>query len=380
MSAPRLDLLSPLASGWIDEGVARTMVLLVARRGRIVFHRAFGRIAEAMDSPATPLNAVFPTASVGKVVTATAVMMLVEEGRVGLNRPVVSYLPEFLGENKESVLVRHLLTHASGLVDADVSKYAKGQEGHVPLPEREATTHPLLQKYLASRYSAPLTYAPGATMSYSSYSYELLGEIVRRASGQSVESFLRTRIFVPLGMRETWGYRKDVPPNLKVSNPPVPGAPPDPDELAWENEELHWGSGGVNTTARDLAIFGQMFLNGGAYGEVRLLSPASVAQMTVDQLPGIEARHFGQVFKEATWGFGWSVHGNKTGWAGGLYSPESYEHWGSGGNYVWADPRYEIVGVYLSAATDYDSIDEFFQKSLRNDLFTDVVTAAVTDG
>ena len=379
MSGPRLRRLLPLASGWIDEGVARAMVLLVARRGRIVFHEAFGRLTPASDAPPTPLNAVFPIASIGKVVTATAVMMLVEDGRVGLNRPVASYLPEFLGDGKEGVLVRHLLTHTSGIEDKAAGLFAKEHQGEVTLPSTEATIHPLLQKYLALRWAAPLAHRPGETMSYSPYSYELLGEIVRRVANEPVEAFIRTRILEPLGMRETWGYRKDIPPDLRARNPPDPGSPPDPDEHVTETEELHWGSGGMSTTARDLAVFGQMFLNGGTYGDRRLLSPATVRAMTINQVPGIGARIDTAEFKEASWGLGWSLHGEKTGWCGGLYSPESYEHWGSGGNYLWVDPRYELVGVYLSGARDYNDINEFFRKSLRNDLFTDVVTGAITD-
>jgi CubicO group peptidase (beta-lactamase class C family) len=127
----------------------------------------------------------------------------------------------------------------------------------------------------------------------------------------------------------------------------------------------------------DLAIFCQMFLNRGAYGDIRILSPASVAAMTRNQIPGVRATFLNETFPEASWGLGWSVHGNKTGLCGALYSPEAFEHWAASGAYVWADPVYDLVGIYCAAAPSPHS-DEG-KAMWRNDIFTDAVTAAVVD-
>jgi CubicO group peptidase (beta-lactamase class C family) len=378
MSAPRIQHVVELGEQWVREGVATSMVLLVARRGLIVLHEAYGRLTPDADSPPTPLDALFPLASVGKVFTATALMILVEEGRVGLNRPVSGYLPEFQGEGKDRVLVRHLLTHTSGIRDEEVEKYAQENKGKIALPPAEETLHPLENEYLALRYGCPLWKPPGEELSYSPYGFELIGEIVRRVSRTSLDRFDRARIFQPLGMNDTFNCPVDAPPERRVRRAPDPGAAPDPMEEAREKERLVYGSGGELTTARDMAIFGQMFLNGGTYGTERVLSPPSVAAMTRNQIPGVGAKFLDLVFPEASWGLGWSVHGSKTGMCGGLYSPEAFEHWGAGGVYCWIDPVYELIGVYFSSDPVYDH-PEIIAIPWRNDLFMDAVTASIIE-
>ncbi len=98
--------------------------------------------------------------------------------------------------------------------------------------------------------------------------------------------------------------------------------------------------------------------------------------MTRDQLPGIHGRLLSEFFPEASWGLGWSIHGRKTGWCGGLYSREAYEHWGSGGVYVWVDPTYDVVGVYLGVIPVPDTDPRYTH---LQDLFSDAVTAAIVD-
>jgi len=378
MSSPGVRHLTELGEAWVRAGASPTIVLLAARRGRIVFHEAFGRLTPDPIAPATPLRALFPLASIGKVFTATALMILVEEGRVGLNRPVSGYLPEFQGEGKDRILVRHLLTHTAGIRDEEVDAYAKEHRGKVVLPPAEETLHPLEQEYLALRFGCPLWKPPGEEMSYSPYSFELLGEIVRRVSGTSIDRFERTRLFEPLGMNDTYNCPVDGPPELRARRVPDPEAVPDPMDLAHETERLVYGSGGELSTANDLAILGQMFLNGGAYGRARVLSPASVSAMTRNQIPGIRATYGTEVFPEASWGLGWGVHGSKAGRSGGLYSAESFEHSGATGVNLWVDPTNEIVGVYLSL-TPVGRFAPDWTKNWQHDLFMDAVTAAVVE-
>jgi len=379
MSLERIGHLGELAGQWLREGNVQTMVLLVARRGQIVFHRAFGPLTPDPGASPTPLDAIFPTASVGKVITATAVMLLVEEGLVGLNRPVSGYLPEFQGEGKDAVLVRHLLTHTSGLRGEDVERFVTQSRGELEIPPATGSLHPLLNEYFARRYRCPLWKPPGVEMSYLPYGFELLGEIVRRVSAEPLDRFARDRIFRPLGMDDSSYCPVDVAPQRRVRRAPEPDLPTDATDLAHETERLYWGSGGVETTAHDLAVFGQMFLNRGRYGDARILSPAGVAAMTRNQIPGIGAEFYGQVFPEASFGYGWSVHGDKTGMCGGLYSARAFEHWGRGGSYFWVDPDLAIVGVYLSAtAWSLDTVVHWFRYN-RADLFQDAVTAAVSE-
>src|SRR2546430_9423872 len=124
MSAQRVQHIAELAEGWVEQGIAPALVVLVARRGNIVLHEAFGRLTPDPDAPALPRDAIFPLASLTKPITATAAMVLVDDGLLGLNRPVAEYIPEFVGEGKSAVMVHHLLTHTSGLRDEDLDAHA----------------------------------------------------------------------------------------------------------------------------------------------------------------------------------------------------------------------------------------------------------------
>src|SRR5262249_30260772 len=142
-------------------------------------------------------------ASLTKPITATAAMCLVDDGRLGLNRPVAEYIPEFIGEGKQAVMVHHLLTHTSGLTDADLLLHAEAERATATIPPPKESQHPAVRQQLSLIYDAPLSMPPGAEMSYSNQGYALLGEIVERVSGQSLAEFARQRIFDPLGMKDT---------------------------------------------------------------------------------------------------------------------------------------------------------------------------------
>jgi CubicO group peptidase (beta-lactamase class C family) len=274
-------------------------------------------------------------------------------------------------------MVHHLLTHTAGLREDDVNAHAAQKRGVVAIPPPEATQHPGIHEYLFLRSDAPLWKPPGVEMSYSAYGYNLLGEIVRRVSGQALADFARTRIFEPLHMQDTFYIVPDTVRARIVRRPldaPYATTGPIPGLETRDFQERPNAAAGVYSTAMDMAIFGQMFLNRGSYGEVRILSPAAVAEMTHNQIPGIGAQYRGEFFPVGSWGFGWSIHGNKKAlkW-GSLYSPQAFDHNGAGGVYLWVDPVYEIVGVYFSVALE--RIDD-----LRyHDLFTNAVTAAVVD-
>jgi CubicO group peptidase (beta-lactamase class C family) len=383
MSKARLRNVASNARQWVEDGRAQALEVLVARRGGIVLHESFGRLTPEAKSPPAPLNALYPLASITKVLTATALMVLVEQGRVGLNRPVVDYVPEFKGEGKEGVLVRHLLTHTSGLREEETEKYALEQRGKTVTPLSDKTLHPLMHEYYMQRYGAPLWKAPGTEMSYVDFNFELAGEIVRRVAGMGLDAFAKSRIFRPLGMSDTHYCKVDAEAGRRIRRPPDPvdpQNPPDPLTTAllktMETERLYSGSSLALSTAVNMARLGQMFLNGGAYGTARVLSPVTVAEMTRNQIPGIGANFLEQVFPEASWGLGWSIHGGKTGLCGGLYSSRSFEHWGAGGTYLWVDPELEIIGVYFSSTVSTPHPSEG-GKYWSNDLFTDAVTAAV---
>src|SRR5712691_11563142 len=382
MSAQRVRHVGQLAAGWVAQGITSALVILVARRGVVVLHEAFGRLTPDDDAPPVQRDTIYPVASLTKPITATAAMLLVEDGLLGLQRPVAEYLPEFSGEGKQAVMVHHLLTHTSGLRDEDVDAYAAKKRGVVTIPPPEEMQHPWINEYLFLRYDAPLWKPPGVEMSYCNYGYDLLGEIVRRVSGQALADFARARIFEPLRMQDTFYIVPDAVRARIVRRPldapfAAAGAAGMPGLATRENQELPLGSGGVYSTAMDMAIFGQMFLNRGSYGEMRILSPAAVAEMTRNQIPGISAQHGGEFFPEASWGLGWSIHGNKRALQGGsLHSPQAFDHGGTGGVYFWVDPVYEIVGVYFSVVAHLIPPSD---PKWCADLFVNAVTAAALD-
>jgi CubicO group peptidase (beta-lactamase class C family) len=299
-------------------------------------------------------------------------MLLVEEGLLGLNRPVREYLPEFVGVGKDVVMVHHLLTHTSGLRDEDVDAHAVANRACFPAGE----SLPGLADYMSARWDASLWKAPGTEMSYCNYNYELLGEIVARSCGQPLPDFVRARICEPLGMGDTHFVVPEALRGRIVHRPLDAFAAQFLDSRQLQDEPF--ASGGAFGSALDLATFGQMFLNRGCYGDVRLLSPATVAAVTRNHIPGISALFSGQVFPEASWGLGWDILGEKKAERdGSLRSTRTFQHGGLGGVFLWVDPVYEIVGAYFSVVLRL--LPAFGNLDWNADLFMNMVTAAVVD-
>jgi CubicO group peptidase (beta-lactamase class C family) len=375
LSRQKIDLVEKRAQEWVDEGITPALVLLVARRGTIVLHGAFGRTGPRSDAAKLDVSAIFPLASLTKVIAATSTMILVDDGLLGINRPVQDYIPEFVGERKENVMVHHLLTHTSGLVDKDVIAHQERNRGNVQIPPPEANEHPQLHEWLWLRFDAPLSKATGEQMSYSGVGYMLLAEIIRRVSGKNLADFAQERIFGPLGMNDTF-YRLpgEVRGRLVDRASDLPDTFEDPGVA-----DRPSGSVGGYSTAMDMAIFCQMFLNEGSYGSVQVLSPASVREMTRNQIPGVSSLFKEDFAPEASRGYGWDIKGNKKPrYHGSLDSPATFTHQGAGGVSIVVDPTYELVTVYFSVARGIMSPDRY-RPEWAMDLFTNMVTAAVLD-
>jgi serine-type D-Ala-D-Ala carboxypeptidase len=375
MSPERIQLIERRAQEWVDAKINQALVLLVARHGVVVLHKAFGRLYPEPDAPPVLLDTIFPISSISKVITATAVMCLVEDGLLGLNRPVQEYVPEFTGEGKEAVMVHHLLTHTSGWDEDSGEAFVDERRGKVEIPPCPETQHPAVHEWVCLACGAPLVGPPGQEMRYSSPGYNLLGEIVRRVSGKSLDDFARERIFEPLGMHDTFYVLPEEAQRRVVRRRPL-----DPPPFGLDSSEYHrepWPESGVLSTAMDQAIFTQIFLNGGSYGGKRVLSPAAVTEMTRDQIPGVPATFRAEFFPEAGWSYGWSVKANKKAPRsfGTLVSPAGFGHGGSGGVFVWADPTYDLIGVYLSTSRLKPGT---FVHDWCLDLFSNMATAAVT--
>jgi uncharacterized protein YbbC (DUF1343 family)/CubicO group peptidase (beta-lactamase class C family) len=323
----------------VNEAIAAKMppgaVVMVGRGDQVAYRQAFGnRSVEPTVEPMT-LDTIFDLASLTKVVaTTTAVMMLLEDGRIRLNDRVSAYIPGFERYGKGDITVRHLLTHVSGLrPDLDMSmEFASYDEGIARAIE-EVPTEP-----------------PGRHFVYSDINFVLLGEIVHRVSGMPLDQFCRTRIFEPLGMHDTMftppaSLVPRIAPTEKCTQY---GWPCDQPGGAILRGVVHdptarrmmgvAGHAGLFSTAADLGIFCRMLLDGGRYGAVRILSPMSVAKMTSPiALPGGQVR-----------GLGWDIDSSYSSNRGELLPLGSFGHTGFTGTSLWIDPVTRTWIVFLS--------------------------------
>ncbi|MBD3399746.1 MAG: serine hydrolase [Candidatus Coatesbacteria bacterium] len=362
MDPERLDRVDGLIEELIDAGRMPGAVLLVARRGAIVKRAAYGWAElEPERRPMAP-DTLFDLASLTKVVaTSTAVMMLVERGEFRLDQPVSYYLPAFAEKGKADITIRQLLTHQSGLPAwRDFSKTATDSDSVV---DEICAIEP--------------KYAPGVRYLYSDLNMIILGELIRRIDGRTLDEFCSAEIFAPLGMRRT-GFNPA--PELAATaaattesaeRPEVPEGTMLVGRVHDENAALMGGiagHAGLFSTADDLAVFAQMMLSGGVYGETRLLSPVTVETMTAQHL---------QVNSTVRRGLGWDLHSSEYCTAGDLLSLESYGHTGFTGTSLWIDPAHELVIILLTNRVHPDGRSRAFNEVRAR--VHNVVAASIVD-
>jgi CubicO group peptidase (beta-lactamase class C family) len=396
MDPARVARLKKLAAGWVSSGDTPSLVVLVARRSTIVLHEVFGVRRQEDTTPTLKHDSIFPLASVAKPFTAASVMCLVEDGLIGLNRPFVDYVPEWDVPGVqwlEEARVADLLCHSSGLDDLNLGAFiAEAGRKSPKIPSPAPGQHPTLSKRIHLAAGAPLAQRPGTGMLYSNFGYNLLGDIVRRVSGQPFWRFVQSRIFDPLGMYDS---HFALPPEMRERRvfraAGMPGTGPHPlhqgvDSLDFDALDI--GSEGLASTAADLAAFLQMLINRGTYGDRRILSPASVATMTRPQIDE-SVRHVRPRINPSTGerkdlevragGYGYGLYiigpGDRFGPNGALASLSAFAHGGYGGAYIWADPEREIVGVYLSVSPRLRRNSPIS----NSDLFMNAVHAAIID-
>ncbi len=374
LAPARLDQLTTTLNAYVAGGQLPGGVLLVARRGQIVYFEAFGARDREAASPMTR-DAIFRIASQTKAVVSVGAMMLQEDGRLLLSDPVGRYLPEFekttvavpreLGgydivPAKRPITIRDLLLHTSGVgygqgVAAD--RWAKaGIQGWY-----FADRHEPVGQTVARMAALPFDAHPGERWVYG-YSIDILGALIERVSGQGLDEFLRSRIFEPLGMRDTHFY---LPPDkvgrLAVVYSAGPNGlerAPDPGGMAGQGAYVTGprasfsGGAGLLSTAADYARFLQMLLDGGTLDGRRLLSRKSVELMTVDHLAGTPFRD-GQGF-----GLGFSVV-TDLGARGSLGSAGEFGWGGAYHSTYWVDPAESLVVVYMTQLIPAGGLDDY---------------------
>lgn len=316
----------------IENGTAPGAVVLVARRGKIVLERAFGRMTYEKDAAKVTPDTLYDIASLTKVVvTTTLAMILYERGLLDLESPIFRYVPEFHGEGKDQVLVKDLLVHSGGLLWwTDLFRKFEGKT-----PEESK------RGYLSTIYELPLDYPPRSKMVYSDLGILLLGEILERVTGKDLEDLAKEEVLDPLGMNDAM-YRPSASLRSRIAPTEI-----DPWRGRLVHGEVHdenaFGLGGVAphaglfSTARSLGAFAQMMLNGGAYGGRRLLKPETIALFTrrANLVPG------------SSRALGWDTPSEPSS-AGALFSASSYGHTGFTGTSLWIDPERELFAILLT--------------------------------
>jgi CubicO group peptidase (beta-lactamase class C family) len=346
---------------FVDRQILAGAVTLVSTVDKTVSLQVVG-YSDVDAKVALKTDDLFWIASMTKPMTAAALMMLVDEGKVKLDDPVENYLPEFRGQMllverdtrlvvlkrpRAPITVRNLLSHTSGLV------------GRSPL-EDKFDMLPLRLGVITYAMS-PLQFEPGSKYEYCNAGINTAGRIIEVVSGLSYEDFMRTRLFEPLGMKDTtfWPNQDQA---RRVARSYKPNASKDGlqviqvDQLTYPltDQKLRHGfpAGGLFSTAEDVATFCRMILKGGTYEGKRYLSPASVREMTSTQTGDLLNKGKG----EGGYGLGWSTTRRSKGETGPVPAGEC----GHGGAYatnMTIDPDRKLITVFMVQHAGYPGTD-----------------------
>ncbi|HEX4228919.1 MAG TPA: serine hydrolase [Bryobacteraceae bacterium] len=313
---------------WIQKKAFPGAVLAVGQHGKLVVWKSFGKMDYSAGAAPVPKNAIFDLASLTKVTgTTTAAEILYDRKLLDLDAPVTRYIPEFAGTpGHEQVLVRNLLSHSSGLNSRKVLwKQATDREGIMHLV-----------------YTLPMDFQPGQKMQYRDYNFILMGEIVYRITGQRLDRFLKKNVFKPLNMKDT-GFN----PSPKLLN----RIPPTEQDNVLRHELVHGvvhdenaflmggvsGHAGLFSSAHDLAILAQMYLNGGIYNGKRIVSQSTLKVfMQRQSMPPGTSR-----------ALGWDTP-VKGSFPGDLASPHAIIHTGFTGTSIYIDPDRDAFIILLT--------------------------------
>lgn len=327
----------------VEADQLRGAVLLVARRGVIVLHEAVGWRNREEELPMQK-DGLFKMASNTKPVVATAILQLAEQEKLRLNDNVRRHIPSWDNYRAGYIKIRHLLTHTSGLRIPVLffRPLVAASDEYPDAPSLRAEVHRF------GRVGADEI--PGTTFSYNNPGYNTLGRLIEIGSDMSLKEYLKTSIYEPLGMHDSWNHESDAP-SERMSR--VYRFRDGEWHVGWSPEDGNdWpivrASGGMISSASDYAIFCQMFLNGGSYDGQQILNSQSVAVATVDQTQILQ-----------NYGFGWFI-----------LPDGNFGHGGSDGTYAWLDPSRELFGLVFTQSTGGPQF---------RDRFRELISSAVDD-
>jgi CubicO group peptidase (beta-lactamase class C family) len=332
-----IDLLMDLA---ISDNLIAGGVVLIGNHAGILSSTARGRLSASPDAPPLDQQSIFDLASLTKVIATTpAVMKLLDEGRLSLQDPLARWFPEFKGSSHENVTILNLLTHTSGLTDFEMST--------------EEAMKTAIQKAAAEKNKLQ----PGNSFKYADINFILLGELVKRVSGKTLDVYCREELFAPLLTQETMFL-----PTLNLVGRIAPTLGIDRGTVQDRNARRLGsvaGHAGLFSSAEDLARFARLMLAGGTLDGVRILSEAAVKQM----ISPVFCRN-GTVQR----GLGWDINSPFSAPKGRLFSETSFGHSGYSGSSIWIDPKQDLFVILLTNRLNYRNIRMFNQ--LRSDIST----------
>jgi CubicO group peptidase (beta-lactamase class C family) len=348
----RLSRIPERMKSFVDRGTVSGVVTLVARHGSVAALDAVG-YADMETKRPMQTDAIFQLHSMTKPIVAIAAMILADEGRLAVNDPVEKHLPEFRGiwvVDKEDARTRSLRRPARPVTIRDLMTHTSGLPLNPPpgIGELHRELHMPLNEVVLMISQQPLAFDPGTKWQYSNTGIAALARIIEVVSGTPFEKFLSERIFQPLEMKDTFIY----PPKETHNRMPTAYILRDGKPVKYTDDPLGEGKmkfrigakyplpeGGLYSTASDLFNLCQMMLNHGQYKGVRILSPASVDNMTRNHSGDIPASGPGMGA-----GLGWAVAKD----AGAVpLTPGTFGHGGRYGTYYFMDPVKDIIGIFM---------------------------------
>ncbi|WP_296705921.1 serine hydrolase [Algoriphagus sp.] len=366
ISQERIDRIDQMLDETISSNQVPGLVAMIVKDGKIVYHEAKG-FANVSDQNMMAKDQIFRIASQSKAITSTAVMMLWEEGKIGLDDPISRYIPEFAnpqvltrfsyGDTSYStrpasreIRIRDLLTHTSGLgygmIDGNEQmKMIYNKAGIVEL----FTTEPVkISDNIKKLAKLPLHHDPGSKYTYS-LGLDVMGYLIEIVSGMPFDEFLKTRIFDPLGMKDTGFYLNDSQGNRLVTvqrkvNGEWESYPVtfyDPDYPKTGAKTFFSGGAGLSSTALDYAKFLQMYLNGGTYNGAKILSSTTIKTIMSNQVGDL----LGDGGKDYGLAFG-LVDENGVA-KGGIGSLGTFDWGGYFNTQYFADPVTNTIGILM---------------------------------
>jgi CubicO group peptidase (beta-lactamase class C family) len=319
-------------------------VVLVARGGRVVLHEAIG-VRDRKNNLPMEVETLFQIQSMTKPLIASAALILAERGQLSLDDPVSRYIPAFAVGRSQEIKVRHLANHTSGL---------RIETNFIPTSNDLIENGSTLYREVSRFPEVGPTEQPGSTYEYSNPGFNALAAVIEIASGMSIDRFLTEFLLEPLGMSNTYAYwrgqsRNGLPPVYEKKNGSW-------EVLHEEQAPFARGSGGMVSTAWDYAKFCQMYLNGGVYNGVRVMSESSVKEATSITVRSpfvypspmqlehrkMQPRWYGErdsrgLGTDIGYGLGWVIAGDRT-----------FSHAGVWATFAWNDPARGITGIILT--------------------------------